>query len=43
MRATNAKIDLAAFGVRGIEAPSFPGGRESVNQVLRFQRALSPS
>ena len=36
-------LSRAAFGVRGIEAPSFPGGRESVNQVLRFQRALSPS
>src|SRR4051812_45002171 len=41
MRATNAKIDLAAFGVRGIEGPSFPGRPSGVNQVLRFQRALS--
>jgi hypothetical protein len=37
MRATNAKIDLPAFGVRSIEVPSFPGDRDSVNQVLRFQ------
>src|SRR3954466_865041 len=41
MRATNAKIDLAAFGVRGIELPSFPAWPSRVNQVLRFQ-PLSP-
>src|SRR3954451_7436095 len=38
MRATNAKIDLAAFGVRSIELPSFPGCPSPVNHVLRFQR-----
>jgi hypothetical protein len=40
MRATNAKIDLAAFGVRGIEVPSFPGWPSPVNQVLRFHQAF---
>jgi len=37
MGATNAKtIDLRAFGLRGIEAPSFPVAGPPVNRVLRF-------
>jgi hypothetical protein len=41
MRATNAKIDLPAFAGRSIRLPSFPGGPESVNHVLRFQHAFT--
>jgi len=43
MRATNAKMDFEAFGVRDIEKSRLRPGGAGVKGVLRFEPGLTPS